>query len=131
MKASDIEWKNPPPHVPGEPEHLNCFTQVLTAHAEVLGKTPEEAKALGTHFGGGMRYGGACGPTVAALLLLGALYGDAPEEQDRGKAFLTEFCDRFGGLTCAELQDPERARCDAAIRWTREYIAARRSELGR
>ena len=126
MDLSEIVWKTPPAPVPGEPEHLNCFTRVLAAHADLLGMTVEQAKRAGAHFGGGMRYGGACGPTVAALLLLGALYGNGTDEQNRGQDFLMEFGNRFGGLTCAEIQDPERVRCDAAIRFAIDYVMQRR-----
>ena len=131
MDVSKIEWMEPPPAEPGAPEHLNCFQQTLTAGADILGIGQEQAKNMGAYFGGGMRCGGTCGPVNAALLLLGQLYGTDPSHADEGKDFLLAFAEANGGSwLCEDIRDEEHIRCEAAIRFAQDYIAARKQQRG-
>lgn len=123
MDLSEVKWLDPPPMEPGAPEHLNCCQRTLMALADVLGVSEEQAKRMGAHFGGGMRCGGTCGPVNAALLALGALYGTDPARVDAGKEFLIAFAEaNSGSWLCADIKDPEKVRCEAAIRFAQEYV---------
>ena len=53
--------------------HYNCCQAVLVTFADRLGLTPEQANALGAHFGSGMRHGSTCGAVSGALMVLGLL----------------------------------------------------------
>lgn len=123
MDLSKIEWLDPPETAPGE-KHLNCCQKTLLGCCGVLDMTPQEAEGLGAYFGGGMRCKETCGPAVAALMLLGRLYGDDPAEADRGKEFLTAFAQKNGTWLCGELRDEEHVRCEAAIQFAIDYVRA-------
>lgn len=49
--------------------HYNCCQAVLVTFADRLGLTPEQANALGAHFGSGMRHGSTCGAVSGALMV--------------------------------------------------------------
>lgn len=64
--------------------------------ADRLGLTPEQANALGAHFGSGMRHGSTCGAVSGALMVLGLLGCD----EKQSTALLRDFRDtsRRAGL---------------------------------
>ena len=121
-----VEWLETPEKKPDEPEHLNCFQRTLMPNCDLLGITEEEAKRMGTYFGGGMRAQGTCGPVNAVLLLLGAIYGNDEEYKDAGKNFLISFARANGSWLCADIRDEEHNRCNAAIEFAKQYITDRR-----
>lgn len=122
MDLSKVEWLAPPQAEPGAPEHLNCFQRTLLPFASVLGMEEEQAKRAGAYFGGGMGWGGTCGPVNAALLLLGAIYGGDPAHGDAGKEFLVRFGEANGSWLCEDIRDEPRVRCEKAIQFVRDYI---------
>jgi len=117
-----VEWLSAPEPKPGEPEHLNCFQRTLIPNCDLLGISEEEAKRIGTYFGGGMRAQGTCGPVNAVLMLLGAMYGSDTEKQDAGKDFLTAFANANGSWLCSDIRDEEHVNCNAAIEFAKDYI---------
>ena len=52
---------------------FNCCQSVLVSFAADLGLTEEQAFALGSNFGAGMRMGSACGALTGALMALGLM----------------------------------------------------------
>ena len=79
--------------------HYNCCQAVQVTFADRLGLTPEQANALGAHFGSGMRHGSTCGAVSGALeaeklILLSdikGLYRDINDED----SFIPEInCDK-------------------------------------
>ena len=131
MFLDQINWLGTPEPKPGEPEHLNCFQRTLIPNCDLLGITEEQAKKMGTYFGGGMRAQGTCGPVNATLLLLGALYGNDKEKQDAGKDFLIAYAEKNGSWMCSDIRDEEHIRCNAAIDFAIEYMNRLRSQLGK
>ena len=123
-----VNWLSAPDPKPGEPEHLNCFQRTLIPNCDLLGVTEEEAKRMGSFFGGGMRAQGTCGPVNATLLLLGAIYGSDSAAKDKGKEFLIAFARASGSWLCADIRDEEHIRCNAAIAFAKEYINNIRKE---
>ena len=79
--------------------HYNCAQSVLIPFAAEMGLSEEQARALGAHFGSGMRHGSTCGAVTGALMALGAL-GFREEES---RSFLQAFRTQEGDLTCAKL----------------------------
>lgn len=53
--------------------HYNCCQSVLVPFAQDMGLSEEQAYALGSHFGAGMRHGSTCGALAGALMVLGVL----------------------------------------------------------
>lgn len=78
---------------------LSCAQSVLAAFSDVIGLTEEQCCALGSCFGGGLRYGGVCGTVSAAAMILGILYPHTPENGMEGKlratSLVCEFEERF------------------------------------
>ena len=126
IDLNNVEWLGVPEPKPGEPEHLNCFQRTLIPHCDLLGISEEEAKRMGTYFGGGMRAQGTCGPVNAVLLLLGAIYGNDKEYQDAGKEFLIAYAKNNGSWLCKDIRDEEHIKCNAAIEFAKQYITDRR-----
>lgn len=64
-----------------EPEgrHYNCAQSLLVPFGPEVGLTKEQADALGSNFGGGMKMGATCGVLTSALMLLG-LKGCSPQQ---------------------------------------------------
>ncbi len=98
--------------------HYNCAQAVLIPFAREAGLTEEQANALATNFGAGMRHGATCGAVTGALMALGIL--GCGEEETR--ALLHSFQEREGGLTCARLLDigkekgmVKKAHCDSMV----------------
>ena len=79
--------------------HYSCCQAVLVTFADRLGLTPEQANALGGHFGSGMRHGSTCGAVSGALMVLGLLGCD----EKQSTALLRDFRTRHGALDCADL----------------------------
>ena len=57
---------------------LNCGQSVLLAFTDVTGLTEAQSMAVASGFGGGLRYGGACGVVNAAAVVLGMVYNYLP-----------------------------------------------------
>lgn len=89
--------------------HYNCAQSVLVPFAREMGLTPEQANALGAHFGSGMRHGSTCGAVSGALMVLGAMGYD---EQTAG-ALLRQFRERHGAMDCAALLKASHDRGEA------------------
>ena len=79
--------------------HYNCAQSVLIPFAKEAGLTEQQANALASHFGSGMRCGSICGAVTGALMALGAL--GCGEEESR--AFMQAFREQEGDLACAKL----------------------------
>ncbi|MBQ9030161.1 MAG: C_GCAxxG_C_C family protein [Parasporobacterium sp.] len=122
LDLNAVEWLGAPERKPGEPEHLNCFQRTLMPNCRILGISEEEAKRMGTYFGGGMRAQGTCGPVNAVLLLLGEIYGNDQASADKGKEFLIEFAKANGSWLCSDIRDEEHKHCEAAIEFAKAYI---------
>jgi C_GCAxxG_C_C family probable redox protein len=90
---------------------LNCAQSVLCAFSDRLGWSDDQCAALGSGFGGGVRYGGVCGTVSAAVMILGLLYPHTPENGMDGKRratrltkeFESRFTAQFGKLDCRDL----------------------------
>jgi len=90
---------------------LNCGQSVLLAFTDVTGLTEAQSMAVASGFGGGLRYGGACGVVNAAAVVLGMVYPSTLENGPAGKKRSTEltqdfqrrFTARFHKLDCREL----------------------------
>ena len=90
---------------------LNCAQSVLCAFSDRLGWSDDQCAALGSGFGGGIRYGGVCGTVSAAVMILGLLYPHTPENGMDGKRratrltkeFESRFTAQFGKLDCRDL----------------------------
>lgn len=89
----------------------NCAQSVLMAYADVLGLTAEQAAMISVGFGGGMgRLRLHCGAFSAAVMLAGAMEGDAgaqkehrPQTYARVQEIHRQFVARNGTVSCAEL----------------------------
>ncbi|MGN1003331.1 MAG: C-GCAxxG-C-C family protein [Oscillospiraceae bacterium] len=79
--------------------HYNCAQSVLIPFAKDAGLTEEQANALASNFGSGMRYGSTCGAVTGALMVLGVL--GCGEEESR--ALLQSFQAQEGDLACSRL----------------------------
>ena len=79
--------------------HYNCCQAVLVTFADRLGLTPEQANALGAHFGSGMRHGSTCGAVTGALMVLGL----AGKGADEATALMRRFREKNQVLDCANL----------------------------
>ena len=82
-----------------EQVHYNCCQSVVLSFADALGLSREQAFALTSHFGSGMRHGSTCGAVTGALLVLGGLGVTGPE----AVAMLNRFREGHGALDCATL----------------------------
>lgn len=79
--------------------HYNCAQSVLIPFAKEAGLTEEQANALASNFGSGMRCGATCGAVTGALMALGILgYGEAESRE-----LMRAFREREGDLACAAL----------------------------
>lgn len=92
-------------------EGCNCAQAVLTAYADLLGLTPEQAAMVSVGHGGGMgRLRLHCGAFSAAVMLAGALEGPEgakkehrPETYARVQEIHRRFVEKNGTISCAEL----------------------------
>lgn len=79
--------------------HYNCAQSVFIPFAEELGLSAEQAKAIGAHFGAGMRMGATCGAATGGLMALGLM----GKGEEAAKAFMAEFKECAGCMDCAAL----------------------------
>ena len=116
----------------GDPR-FNCSESILIANV-----SDEDAALvrIGTPFGGGV--GGAgemCGALIAGLMIMGYRKGrtDASGPKDvyqDGKAMLAAFKEKFGTVSCADLnfldyKSPEHLpRCSVFVKFVDEYLKA-------
>ncbi len=92
-------------------QKFHCSQAVLTAFANDLGLSEEQALKLGGCFGGGMCKGEVCGACTGALMALGLKYGqsDISDIESRAKTneltvkFLDMFKEKNGSYICREL----------------------------
>lgn len=89
--------------------HYNCFQSVIVPFAQELGLNEEQAYALGSHFGSGMRHGATCGALSGALLVLGGLGYD----EHQAAALIRDFRERHGSTDCATLLKSSHDRGEA------------------
>ena len=89
--------------------HYNCCQSVLIPFAQEMGLTRDQAQALGTHFGSGMRHGATCGALSGALMVLGGLgYGEKEALE-----FIRTFRQNHGSTECAALLKASHERGEA------------------
>lgn len=89
--------------------HYNCCQSVLIPFAQEMGLTWDQAKALGAHFGSGMRHGATCGALSGALMVLGGLgYGEKEALE-----FIRNFRQNHGATECAALLKASHERGEA------------------
>ncbi len=111
-----------------ERPHYNCCQAVMGAFATEMGLSQEQVRALGAHFGLGMRCGSACGVVSGALQTLGALGKDEKE----ATAFLQQFKEKHGAVDCPTLLalsrqrgEAPRSHCDGLIFEAVAYLGER------
>ena len=93
-------------------EGMNCAQSVFAAFSDVTGMDEELALRLSSSFGGGMgRMREVCGTCSAIFMVLGILYGEGTQKDDRIKAehykrvqdLAEEFRKKHGTIICREL----------------------------
>ena len=77
----------------------NCGQTVLMTFAEELGLSQEQAKKMGTNFGGGMLCGSTCGTLTSGMMVLGGL-GVSPRMSAQ---FIKRFKELHETTECAVL----------------------------
>ncbi len=79
----------------------NCAQAVICAFAQECGLTDEQARALGSNFGGGMKMAATCGTVTGGLMVLGLMgIDDGPTIS----GFQSAIRDNHSGcLNCADL----------------------------
>ena len=115
-------------------EGHNCAQAVMMAYGDLAGLDEQQSALVSAGFGGGMgRLRDNCGAFSAAVMLLGAMEGEAgalPEKRvdvyRRVQAVHRAFVQRWGTVNCAELlgkpRGAEEPRPEAR---TRGYYAGR------
>ncbi len=91
---------------------LNCAETTLRCLIEdgVINAPPEAIRMM-TGFGGGMQRGTICGAVIGAVAALSWVTGRTEPEESRAasaaavREFLRQFEERFGCLSCRELQE--------------------------
>ena len=98
--------------------HYNCAQSLLIPFGAQVGLTREQADALGSNFGAGMKMGSTCGALTAALMLLG-LKGCTPQQASQ---LIQRFREKHRDTNCAALLSrskeqgiPRKAHCDALV----------------
>lgn len=98
--------------------HYNCAQSVLIPFATEMGLTEEQAKALGAHFGSGMRHGSTCGALTGALMVLGMM----GYEEAQATALLRNVREGHGAVDCSSLLRtsheqgiPRKQHCDGLV----------------
>ena len=79
--------------------HYNCCQSVLIPFAAEMGMTAQQAYALGSHFGGGMRHAATCGAFSGAMMVMGALGYD----EKQAAALIRQFKENHGATYCVTL----------------------------
>ena len=95
--------------------HFNCCQSVLVSFAADLGLTEEQAFALGSNFGAGMRMGSACGALTGALMALGLMGCD----EKKAAELLRRFRTAHDGATLLRASkdrgEEKKAHCDGLV----------------
>ena len=98
--------------------HYNCAQSLLVTFAEEMGLTEQQAYALGSHFGSGMRHGSTCGALTSALMVLGMTGHDGKD----ATALMAQMRQNHGALDCATLLKtskengiPNKEHCDGLV----------------
>lgn len=104
--------------------HHNCAQAILVTFCEEMGFTPQQARAMGTHFGSGMGCGSTCGVVTGAVMALGCL-GYSKRESNQ---LIQDFFATNESLDCHVLLKKFREKgltkhCDVLIAQMVEYIA--------
>ena len=110
-----------------EPMCPNCAETIMMTFAEDMGLSEEQARALGTNFGGGMKAGSVCGAVTSSLIVLGAL---GVTDSGAAAGLQRRIKENHGGLiNCTELlkanaeaRGQKKPHCDAMIREAIELI---------
>lgn len=92
-------------------DKFHCSQSVLAAYAPELGLTEEQALKIASCFNAGMRKGEVCGACSGALMVIGALFGQADKNdlESRNHAniltdrFLSRFKELNGTYICNEI----------------------------
>jgi C_GCAxxG_C_C family probable redox protein len=99
--------------------HYNCAQALLVGFSDCCGLSDEEAFALGSGFGAGMKCGETCGTLTAATMILGLALGDATEEM---RAIRKDFEAQHVSTQCRELLSasaqagiPRKQHCDGLV----------------
>lgn len=109
------------------PMCTNCSQTILRVYAKELGFSEQQAMALGSNFGGGMKMGSVCGAITAGLMVLGLKGIDSPAQAN---AFVKQMTDKHEGLlNCVDLLKlnaqkggKKKPHCDAMIQEAIEAI---------
>ena len=107
--------------------HFHCSQAILAAYADECGLTEEQALKLGGCFGSGMRKGEVCGACTGALMVLGALYGQADEADLRTRELsnkvndemMERFAERAGSYLCNKILGCD-VSTEEGVRYARE-----------
>lgn len=98
--------------------HYNCCQAVLVPFCEACGLSREQAFALGSNFGSGMRHGSTCGAVTGALMVLGMAGADSQAAAE----LLRRFRAQNQALDCASLLrmahergEERKSHCDRMV----------------
>ncbi|MFI3250352.1 MAG: C-GCAxxG-C-C family protein [Eubacteriales bacterium] len=84
--------------------HHNCAQVILCTFSEEMGMDYDQAFAMGTHFGAGMRCGGTCGAITGGLMVLGGL----DHSSLKAKQLMMNFQENHGCTDCKTLLQKSR-----------------------
>lgn len=100
--------------------HYNCAQAVLIPFAERAGLSAEQANAIATHFGSGMRAGLTCGAVTGGLMALGI--SGATDSADAHEFMRRMKAGHDGVIDCAHLLaanaktgTPKKVHCDGMV----------------
>lgn len=98
--------------------HYNCCQAVLVPFCQACGLSREQAFALGSNFGSGMRHGSTCGAVTGALMVLGMAGADGQAAAE----LLRRFRAQNQALDCASLLrmahergEERKSHCDRMV----------------
>lgn len=98
----------------------NCAETVLMAFVDEIGLTEEQARRVGTNFGGGMKSGSVCGAVTGAIAVLGMLGITDPKDVGGLQRKVKE--NHNGMIDCMDLLKAnheaggeKKAHCDAMV----------------
>lgn len=98
--------------------HYNCCQAVLVPFCQACGLSREQAFALGSNFGSGMRHGSTCGAVTGALMVLGMAGADGQAAAE----LLRRFREQNQALDCASLLrmahergEERKSHCDRMV----------------
>lgn len=105
--------------------HYNCAQSILVAFSDVCGISPEQAYALGEHFGAGMKCGNICGTLTGAYMVLGMAGKELPAAQQLMQRFNQRHVSNQCRLLLADASQRGVARkehCDGLVFEVAEYL---------